>query len=405
MMRRPISPPSQLDPLLHSRLEDRRRSGRLREIQSTDCIDATHLEIGGRRYVNFSSNNYLGLNLHPRVIAAAIEATSQCGAGTGAAALVCGHTAYHAAAELAIARWKQTEAAVLLPSGYQANHAAVQTLAALAHTQGEVAPVKVRFILDKLVHASILDAVAGTGLPMRVFPHNGLEKLERLVKESPADQLNVVITESIFSMDGDAADLAGLARLKKSHPFVLVLDEAHGSGVYGLGGAGYASECGLSDLADASIVTLSKAVGAMGGAICASRTFCDGVINFGRAFIYSTNIPAGAAAAAQAAIEVMATEPWRQKRLRDSARLVRQRLIDSGFKLPAGDSPILAIILGSEEAALNAAKSLRNQGLLVTAVRPPTVAPGASRLRITLCSDHTDAEINLLLDAVIRLKK
>ena len=190
--------------------------------------------------------------------------------------------------------------AVLLPSGYQANHAVVQTLAGLADRAGGV-----RFLIDKFVHASLVDAVRGSGLPFRVFPHNSLAKLRRLLEDNDEGGLQVIITESIFSMDGDAADLAGLAELKQEFPFMLVLDEAHGEGVYGNGGAGLASELGLQNAVDVSIATLSKAVGCIGGAVCASRAFCEALINFGRAYIFSTSVPPFVAAAAEAAVGVM----------------------------------------------------------------------------------------------------
>src|SRR5439155_926091 len=194
----------------------------------------------------------------------------------------------------------------------------------------------VRFLLDKLVHASLLDAVRASGAVMRVFPHNHLGKLRRLLEDAEPSQMQVVVTESIFSMDGDAADLRGFAAIKKQLPFVLLLDEAHGSGVYGPNGAGYAAECGLSEIVDVSIVTLSKALGCIGGAVCGSHAFCDALLNLGRAYIYSTSIPPMVAAAAQAAVEVCRDEPQRQARLRELARFVRSEISQA-----AGDSPII----------------------------------------------------------------
>jgi 8-amino-7-oxononanoate synthase len=334
------------------------------------------------------------------VLAAVESAVRQVGFGSGAAALICGQTEIHASAAREIARWKKTEAAVLLPSGYQANHAAIQTLAAIAKSQNR----PIRFLVDKLAHASILDAASASAPhrgAVRVFPHNNLDKLSRLLRDSPAPQLDVVITESIFSMDGDAADLAGLSKLKGKHSFILMLDEAHASGVYGQDGCGYAGELGLAAMVDISIVTLSKAMGGIGGTICASRAFCNAVENFGRAFIYTTNIPAAAAAAAQAAIQVLRDEPQRQNRVRDLARRVRAQLAAANVHLLPGDSPILCWVLGSEAAAIATAQSLRDKGLFVTPVRPPTVAPGSSRLRMTLSSQHTDEEIQQLISAVM----
>jgi len=362
-------------------------------------LDATHVEIDGRRYVNFASNDYLGLSHHPAVIEAAASATRQYGAGSGAAPLVSGYTPAHASCESALARWKGAEAAILFPSGYQANAAAVQTLLVVGERKGG----GVRFLLDKLCHASLIDAVRGTGAPFRVFPHNHLGKLERLLDEAEPSQLQVVVTESIFSMDGDAADVAGLADLKGRRPFLLLLDEAHGTGAYGPGGLGYAAECGLQEVVDVTVVTLSKGLGCAGGAVCAESEFCEAVVNYARPYLFSTSLPAGVVAGAEAAIGVMQSEPQRQFRLRERARQVRAALREAGRDLPAGDSPIIPVVFGSEEAALGAAERLREEGFLAPAIRPPTVPKGMSRVRITLSSEHTDEEIERLLRVLLTL--
>ena len=358
--------------------------------------------------LNFASNNYLGLTHHPRVVEAARTATQSHGAGSGAAPLISGYSELHRSAERSLADWKGTEDSLLFPSGYQANHAAVQTLAALGEQGGRV----VRFLVDKLVHASLIDAVrgvVGTGgaSSMRVFPHNHVAKLERLLTEAPPGQLEVVVTESVFSMDGDAADLPALVALKHRHPLVLLLDEAHGSGVYGRDGAGYAAELNVREHVDVSVVTLSKALGGIGGAVCGSRRFCDAVVNHGRGYLFSTSVPASACAGAAAAVEVMREEPWRQQRVRQMARHVRRRACEVGFDVPGvgqanspEDSPIIPLIFGSEESALSASAELLSRGLLVPAIRPPTVARGTSRLRVTVCCDHSDEDVERLVEAV-----
>jgi 8-amino-7-oxononanoate synthase len=206
-----------------------------------------------------------------------------------------------------------------------------------------------------------------------------------------------VLTESIFSMDGDAADLAGLVALKREHPFLLVLDEAHAAGVYGDAGAGLASELGVQRDVDVSIATLSKAIGCVGGAVCASRAFCEALVNLGRAYIFSTSVPPFVAAAAEAALGVMRDEPQRQARVRALAMRVRGGLAESGLRIPPGDSPIIPVIFGEEVTALDASQRLMNAGLLVPAIRPPTVPRGSSRLRVTLSCEHTDGEVEQLL--------
>jgi len=389
-----------LNELLDQQLYSRRKSQQWRVRHAIGVLDSTHVELYGRRLVNFASNDYLGLTHHPRVLEAAGQAAVRCGMGSGASPLITGYSLEQQAGEAAIARWKQAEAAVLLASGYQTAQAVVQTLAAAVKRHGPGG----RFLLDKLCHASLIDAVRGSGVGFRVFPHNHLGKLARLLAAAPEGQLQIVITESIFSMDGDAADLAGLAEVKAKHPFVLVLDEAHGSGVYGPAGAGYAAECGLGSVVDIAIVTLSKALGLAGGAVCGSGRFCDAVVNCGRAYIYSTSPPAMLAAAAVAAIGVLRDEPQRQQRVRGIARRVRTALLDKGIAMCPGDSPIIPVILKSEHRAMEAAERLRDQGLLVIAIRPPTVAANTSRLRITLSSDHSDDEVEALISAVSPLR-
>jgi 8-amino-7-oxononanoate synthase len=363
-------------------------------------LDATHVVWQNRQYVNFASNNYLGLTHHPKVLHAAEKSFHQEGGGAGASPLTCGYGPTHAAAEQHIARWKGTESCVLLPSGYQANHAAVQTLASGAQESGK----RIRFLMDKLCHASLIDAVRATGLPFRVFPHNNLEKLKRLLEIGETGDVQVVVSESIFSMDGDAADLVGLGRLKSQRPFVLLLDEAHATGVYGPFGSGLTAELDLRDVADVVVITLSKSIGCAGGAVCGSGTFCEALVNFARAYLYSTNMPAAIAAAADAAVSVMEEEPARQARVRDLAAYVRKELNNTGFNIPAGNSPIVPIIIGSEVAALEAAEKLMTDGLLVLAIRPPTVPRGTCRLRVSLSSEHRDAEIEQLIRSIHALE-
>jgi len=359
-------------------------------------IDATHVLLEGRTYLNFASNNYLGLSHHPKIVAAIQNAAREFGAGSGASPLITGYGPAQEQAERHIASWKGTESAVLLPSGYQANHAAVQTLAAIARKSGR----GLRFLLDKLAHASLIDAVRGTGVEFRAFPHNGIAKLERLLSGSEAGQMQVVVTESVFSMDGDTADLNALAELKQRHPFFLLLDEAHATGVYGQAGSGFANESGLRSAVDASVITFSKAMGVSGGAVCGSNVFSDALVNLGRAYVYSTGVPPMIAAGAVAAIAVMQTEPAHQSRVRHLALRLRSELARTNWQIPEGDSPIIPIVIGSEANAIAAAESLRKEGILALAIRPPTVPRGASRLRVTISAAHTDEEIGTLIGAI-----
>ena len=348
---------------------------------------------GADGIIDFSSNDYLGLSRHPKVVEAMRQGAKEWGAGSAASPLITGYTEAHRSAEEAIARWKGTSSAVLLPSGYQANHAAIGALVGAAQTCGR----SIRFFFDKLVHASLIDAIVGSGKPFRSFAHNDLGKLERLLEGANDVEMRIVVTESIFSMDGDAAELRGIVALKKKWGFVPVVDEAHGSGVYGPGGSGYASEAGVSSDVDVFIVTLSKAVGCAGGAVCGSREIQEAVVNFGRAYIYSTALAPALAVACEAAIGVMGEEPERQARVGELARRVRAGLAKAGWEIPSGDSPIVPVIVGDANRALELAEGLRKSGLLVMPVRPPTVAKGSSRLRITLSAEQTDEQVEYLL--------
>jgi len=392
----PSNSQSNWDDQLSQALQDRASAGTLRERRDVKILDTAHIEIAGQRFINFCSNDYLGFTHHPRIIRALEESLKQNGSGAAASGLVTGHTTAHALAEEKIARWKNSQNAILTSSGYTANVAAVQSLHAASDG-------KARFLVDKLAHASLIDALRSAEANFRIYPHNDYTKLARLLSEADEHPLQVVLTESIFSMDGDSADLQQLAELKAKHPFLLLLDEAHGSGVYGKHGAGFAAEQNLSSIVDISIVTLSKALGLVGGAICSSKLIRDSIVNFGRSYIYSTAIPPAIASAAIAAIDVLQDEPQHQQRVRQIARQVRAKLTAAGFTLPPGDSPIVPIILGDENKTLEAAARLKQAGFYVAAIRPPTVPRGASRLRVTFSSAHRDEDVEALIAAIISI--
>ncbi len=300
-----------------------------------------------------------------------------------------------------MAAWKRYPACLLLPSGYQANVAAIQTLAAL----GKSAPGGVRFLIDKLLHASLLDGLSAAGACYRVFPHNHLGKVRRLLMSAPDGQMQVVVTEAIFSMDGDAAPLRQLAQLKQEFPFVLLVDEAHATGVYGLDGGGLAEELAVTDAVDISIATLSKALGCQGGAICASSDFCQAVVNYGRAYIYSTALSPLLCQRIMAAINQATAAQHARQHLRKTSGQMRDLLADQGWTIPPGDSPIIPLIVGQEDKALAAARWLQERGLWIAAVRTPTVPRGQSRLRLTLSAAHTPEQLDLLTVALSELFK
>jgi 8-amino-7-oxononanoate synthase len=367
----------------------------LREIGSAQ---GPEIQIVGRQLVNFSSNDYLGLAADPILRQAAIDAIEKFGVGAGASRLVSGTQSPHVALESALARWKRAPAALAFSSGYAA---AVGTLPALASKDDVI-------ILDKLSHASLIDGARLSGAILRVFPHNHLGKLESHLewtqREHPQARC-IVVTESVFSMDGDRAPLGELIELKKRFGALLLLDEAHAIGVLGPNGRGLAAEFGLERDVDVQMGTLSKALGVSGGYICGSRGLIDWLINRGRSFIFSTAPPPALAAAATAAIEFLGTTEGEARRVMLWQRIVRLKdeLGAAKSALKNSESAILPWIVGDAQRALDLARALRQEGLFVPAIRYPTVPRGAARLRISLSASHTEAQVAKLGGALRRL--
>ena len=376
----------------------------LREISSSQ---GPEIEIDGRRFVNFSSNDYLGLANDPRLREAAMAAIDEFGVGAGASRLISGTQSPHVRLERALAKWKGTEAALCFSSGYAA---ALGTIPALV-TKNDVV------LLDKLCHASLIDGAKLSGAILRVFPHNNLRKLESLLewarREHPGKRV-LIVTESVFSMDGDRAPLRELVELKKRFAALLMLDEAHAVGVIGANGRGLAAEENVSDDVNVQMGTLSKALGASGGYICGSRILIEWLINRARSFIYSTAPPPAVAAAALVAVNFLSSSEGEKRRLLlwERINLLREflRQLKIGRWNAAAQrstpneasSAIFPLIVGGERAALDLAAALKNQGFLVPAIRYPTIAKGSARLRITVTALHTEDQIRALSEAIKR---
>jgi glycine C-acetyltransferase/8-amino-7-oxononanoate synthase len=372
-----------LDGFLEEQLAKARDAGLLRRLRTLESPQATHVVVGGRPLVNFSSNDYLGLATHPALKEAAMAEWDRAGFGSGASRLVSGTFAAHERLEEAISGFKRAEAALCFSSGYAA---AMGTIPALCST-GDV------IILDKLCHACLVDATRLSGAHLRVFPHNDMEKLESHLRwaraRHPAGRV-LVVAESVYSMDGDLAPLREMVELKDRHGAWLFLDEAHGVGVLGAGGRGLAEESGVGGRVEIQMGTLGKALGAHGAYIAGSRLLREFLINRARSFIYSTSPPAPVAAAAAKAVEILAGP---------EGTLLLQRLwrniesLSAALGIPRPPSAIIPIILGEESAALQAAENLLVSGFLVPAIRYPTVARGTARLRITLSAAHSEQDI------------
>ena len=372
-------------------LAELRARSLLRKVRVLDSPQQPTMEFAGRQMVNFSSNDYLGLATEPALREAAKAAIDQYGVGSGASRLVCGTLTPHVRLEEKLAEFKRTEAALSFSSGYAA---AVGVLGALCRKDDVI-------ILDKLCHASLLDGARLSGAFVRIFPHNHLGKLEshlQWAREHHPEARVVVVTESVFSMDGDWSLLAEIVEIKERHGALLLLDEAHAVGVIGQNGRGLADQLGLSGRIEVQMGTMSKALGVSGGYVCGGRRLIDLVINRARSFIYSTAPSPAVVAAATAALEFMLSPAGERRR-----QTLRDNLCHFADEMPhlfSGDrkimSAIVPIVLGPAEAALEASQLLASKGFFVPAIRYPTVPKDAARLRVTISARHTDRQITAL---------
>ncbi len=391
--------------LFREQLQALRAQSLHRQLREIGSAQGANVDLVGKELINFSSNDYLGLANDPRLKEAATAAIAEFGVGAGASRLVCGTQSLHVRLEAALANWKGTSAALCFSSGYAA---AVGTIPALVGKQDVV-------LLDKLSHASLIDGTKLSGAILRVFPHNHLGKLESLLewtqREHPASRI-LIVTESVFSMDGDRVPLRELVDLKKRFGALLLLDEAHAVGVVGPNGRGLATEEGVAREVDVQMGTLSKALGVSGGYICGSRSLIDWLVNRARSFIFSTAPPPAFAAAAMAALEFLESQEGEKRRqllwqriktLRESLPRAFHHVERSMTDPMKNGSAIHPWIVGDEQAALDLSRSLQDEGFLVPAIRYPTVAKGSARLRIAISAAHSESQVRALCAALDRL--
>jgi 8-amino-7-oxononanoate synthase len=348
--------------------------------------------VEGRELRNFATNDYLNLAGDPRLSQAAQAALDECGVGARASALVCGHSEWHETLEERLARFEGTEAAILFPSGFAAN---LGTVAALAGVGDAV-------FCDRLNHASLVDGCKLSGARLRVYRHAALRRLDEQLAKAASARRRVIVTDAVFSMDGDLAPIAELCALADKHAAALIVDEAHGTGVYGPGGRGVCEHFGFETQVDVRVGTLSKAIGVLGGFVAGSRTLVDYLLNTARTQIYSTALPPALCAAACAALEIIENEPERRTQLHERATHLRERLRETGFE-PRGEesSPIVPVVLAEPDRAVATSRELETKGFLVPAIRPPTVPRGTSRLRISLTCAHSADDVHALVDALV----
>ena len=370
-------------------------AGRLRtrrEVGARDA-DGVHVQVGGQDLVAFCSNDYLGLAAHPRVVEAFVSAARQWGVGSGAAHLVSGHCSEHHALEDELAEFTGRPRALLFSTGYMANLAVITTLLG----RGD------RVLEDRLNHASLLDAGLASGARFARFPHADAAALrERLAQ--PGEGRTLVATDGVFSMDGDVAPLRALADACLAHRAWLHVDDAHGLGVLGRTGRGSLEAAGLG-LQEVPVLmgTLGKALGTFGAFVAGSDELVETLLQRARTYIYTTAVPPAVAAATRAALRVLQEEPWRRERVLAHAARFRREAAELGLCLLPSATPIQAVVIGDEGAAVAASDALRSQGLWIPAIRPPTVPAGTSRLRITFSAAHGDADVDRLLESLGQL--
>jgi 8-amino-7-oxononanoate synthase len=386
--------------LFAEQLQALRTRSLYRQLREIGTAQGANIDLVGKHLINFSSNDYLGLANDPRLREAAIATIQEFGVGAGASRLVSGTQSPHLRLEEALAKWKGTGAALCFSSGYAA---AVGTLPALVTSKDVI-------LLDKLCHASLIDGAKLSGATLRVFPHNHLGKLESQLdwarRERSQSRL-LIVTESVFSMDGDRAPLRDLVELKQRFGAWLFVDEAHAIGVLGPNGRGLAAAEGVDGDIDIQMGTLSKALGVSGGYISGSRSLIDWLVNRARSFIFSTAQPPVLAGAALAAVNLINSPEGEERRqlLGRKIEMLRHQLPPTPGSAgpPSSSSAIFPWIVGDEQAALDLSRALINEGFLVPAIRYPTVAKGSARLRITVTASHEEAQIETLCSTLRRL--
>jgi 8-amino-7-oxononanoate synthase len=376
--------------VFRSRLDALARRALLRRLRTIDSAPGAEVELDGQRVLLFSSNNYLDLAAHPRVTEAAINAIRRYGVGAGASRLVSGSLRPHRELEERLAAFKREEAALVFPTGYQANLGLISTLA-------EDRDV---LYVDRLCHASLIDACRLCEASLRVYRHRDHAHLARLLQQRHPPRPALIVTDGVFSMDGDLAPLPELCKTAEQSGATLVVDDAHGTGVMGTDGRGTVEHYGLEGRAIVQMGTLSKALGGMGGFVAGSRDLIEYLVNRARPFIYTTALPPAMAAAAAAALDVIEAEPERRARLWSLRERLHEGVRRIGFDTLDSRSPIIPLLVGDADQALALSDQLLAHGVYAPAIRPPTVPAGTSRIRMSVTAGHTPAQIDRVLDVL-----
>jgi 8-amino-7-oxononanoate synthase len=369
---------------IEQRLAELEELGLTRRLRLVSGPQGPTVLIDGKPVLLLCSNNYLGLADHPSVREAAADAAMRWGVGAGSSRLVSGTMTVHRRLEERLADFKRSEACVLFGSGYLANIGVIGALAGRGDT----------IFSDELNHASIIDGCRLSRAEVVVYRHRDVEQLDWSMRRHVAGR-QLIVTDSVFSMDGDVAPLEAIVELADAHGARLIVDEAHATGNLGPGGRGAVAEAGLEGEIDVVVGTLGKALGSYGAYVCANAEMIRYLINTARSLIYSTAPPPPAVAGALAALTLLRERPHRVQRLRSNARVLRRALAGEGFPVPASEMHIVPLIVGDERAAMRLCQEALERGVFAQAIRPPTVASGSSRLRLTAMASHTGSELEM----------
>jgi 8-amino-7-oxononanoate synthase len=388
-----------MDDVLQSALNERRANNLYRVRKVVDSAQGAEVIVAGKKYLNFCSNDYLGLANHPAIIAAFKKAADEYGVGSGASHLVCGHTTLHHQLEEKLAEFTGRPRALLFSTGYMANLGVVNALLGNSDYVFE----------DKLNHASLLDAGLLSGARFQRFLHNDLDNLEsRLARAVDAENSagrKLIVVDGVFSMDGDCAPLPQLAALAQKHNAWLMADDAHGIGVLGKTGAGCAEFFNLDQQQlPILMATLGKAFGTFGAFVAGSEALIETLIQFSRTYIYTTAMPAAVAAATLQSLALVIAESWRREHLQNLIARFRRGAEQIGLQLFASNTAIQPLLIGDAAEAMRWSEALAARGIWISAIRPPTVPAGTARLRITLSAAHSEAQVDRLLDALMQVQ-
>lgn len=364
------------------------RQGLKRRLRDVTGAQGREIILEGKEVLNFCSNNYLGLADDPRLREAAVECIQKEGIGSGASRLICGNMAAHRDLETMIARFKGAESCLVFSTGYMANVGIISSVFGRDDM----------IFCDRLNHASIIDGIILSQAKFKRYPHNDMEALEEMLRATTGFRRRGIITDSVFSMDGDIAPLDKITELARKYDCLVMIDEAHALGVMGENGKGLAEHFGVEDKIDIQMGTLSKAAGSFGAYCCGSKELIDLLVNKARSFIYTTALPPAVAAAARKAIETIRDEPTLRQKLWVNTDYFQKAIDAMGLNTLSSVTPIIPIVVGESAVAVEFSKRLLEQGIFVSAIRPPTVPRNTARLRLTVMATHTRGDLDYVLE-------